>query len=576
MLWILLFGSSIWLGYELIPFFKARDLSFFIRLFSGWLLGVQITSIFFYVCTAIIPLNSFLVIIALSLEIAASFIVHKKSKKSPFSFDKSPWFLVFILCTCGCSLKHLAAAYGKAPQNIPMAMSTTMDREISFINSVLYGCNRRRKNLLFFAEPLMSGKHFYGYSLPLLYTAGLMAGGLSYGSASTIICFMNTIATAFSIFNFAKKYTKWPALAAFLFLFSGSWAGFLYFKAANRLNPENDLVHQLSKNHVTCWYHPFAYLLSLSKSTSFSVAYAQYSIFWQPSLLSPVFAACCPSVATSIAVFGTLIGMPCDMKTLYTCAATLLLRLYPFTFMYKPLFREAEMRGTFFAPIVIWFQALGPIFIVIAIFFWLLPKGTFKFYFIASVGPFLILNFFREGTDHLQNACAIASTTFPLAIVAFTELMRKFINWPEDEENKGIAAFFMTATITFLLFGGFISSRRVEGPHINVYANEDIEASEWIKELPTDAVIFAESRVLNPVSLSGRSQFIGDKSELFTYGVNLKKRLDEVIQLNLNGNVTKWKDAGISYILEDSKTMFSQNISAEVVKSNSRYTLKKL
>jgi hypothetical protein len=576
MIWLLLFCSSIWLGYELIPFFKTRDLSFFIRLFSGWLLGVQITSIALYVCTAIIPLNAFLVIVVASAEIAVSFIAMRKSKKFPFSFDKSPWFMVLILFTCGSSLKYLAAIYGKAPQSIPFAMTATMDREISFISSVLYGCNRRRSNILFFAEPLIKDKHFYGYSLPLLFTAGLMAGGLSYGSASIIICFMNTVATSFAIFNFAKKYTKWPVLASFLFLFSGSWAGYLYFKAANRLNPENDLVHQLSKNHITCWYHPFAHLLSLSKSTSFSVAFAQYSIFWQSSPLSPFFAACCPSLATSIAVFGTLVGMPCDMKTLCKCALTLLLRLYPFTFTYKPLFREAEMRGTFFAPIVIWYQALGPVFVVIALFFWLLPRGTFKFYFIASVGPFLILNFFREGNDHLQNACAIASTTFPLAIVAFTELMRKFINWPQDEENKGIAAFFMSATVAFLLFGGYITSKRIEGHQINVYTKHDIEASEWIKGLPRDAVIYTDSKVLSPVALSGRQQFIGSKAELFSYGVDLKKRLDEIIELDQDSNITKWKEAGITHVLKDETSGFKVPIETETIKKNYKYSLGKL
>ena len=518
----------------------------------------------------------FSIIIVSALEIFIAFIAKQKSHfKSQINFDRSPWFLVFILFTVGVSLKHLAGAYRDVPYQVPVAMNSIMDRELSFINSVLKGCNKRRKNLFFFVEPLMAGKNFYGYALPLLFTSALIAGGLSYGSASILICFMNIMATCFSIYNFSKKYTKWPTLASFLFLFSGSWAGFLYFKAANRLNPANDLVHQLSKTHVTCWYHPFSFLLSLSKSTSFSVAYAQYAIFWQPTLLSPVFAACCPSLVTSLATFGTLLGMPCNIKYLILCASTILFRLYPFNLMYKPLFREAEMRGTFFAPIVIWFNALGPIFPVIAIFFYLLPKGTFKSYFIAAVGPFLLLNFFREGTDHLQNACAIASTTFPIAVVAFTELMKRFVDWPQDEENKGIATFFMSATIAFLLFGGLISSRRIEGPKFTFFNDVDYEVVEWMKDIPSDAIIYGDSRPANPITLTGRQQFMGDKAELFSYGVNLKDRL-ALIQTLYDSNSTLWVKNGISYFLQDLNGGSTPPFDLDVVSFNSRYKLLKI
>ncbi|EAY08964.1 hypothetical protein TVAG_486110 [Trichomonas vaginalis G3] len=575
MFWILPIVSSIWLGYELIPFLKVRDLNIMMRIFSGWLLGVQITAMALYVINFIIPFNFVIVLIISGGEIAGSLVLHKKGQKSTLSFEKAPWFIAFIAFVAGCSFKHLSGVYKLAPEQSPTALTPIMDRELSFIHSVLYGLNNRRRNVLFYADPMISGKYYYGYSLPLLYTASLMSTGLSYSGASIVICFINTMATAFSIFNFAKKYTRWPALAAFVYMFSGSWAGFLYFKAANRLNPNNDLVHQLSKSHTTVWYHLFGYLLSLSKATSFTIAYSQYSIFWMPSDLSAIFAACCPSVASSAALFATLFGMQNENKMLIGCTLTLILRIFPFDWTYKPLFREAEMRGTFFAPIVIWWVGLGPIFTIIAVFFWVLPKSTFKYYFLSTVGPFLLLNFFREGNDHLQNSLAIACTLYPLSIVAFVELMRRFINWPDDEENKGIAAFFMTFTIAFLLFGGFIVSRRLEFPRQYMISDEDKEAIQWLRKIPKDSIVYGSPKQMSPIAVSGRQQFLGNKHELFALGVNIKKRLEEVSQLSTE-DINVWKQLKITHVLAEPVSSIVAPDGCEEISRNAKYSLCKI
>lgn len=575
MFWIVPLVSSIWLGYELIPFLKVRDLTFFTRLFSGWLIGVQITAICYYIINFILPINFITVLLLSGGQIAGALVIHRKGQKSNFTFDRTPWFVAFITFVAGASLKHLAGVYKYVPDQSPTALLPIMDREISFIHSVLYGVNLRRHNILFYADPMIMGKYFYGYSLPLLYTASLMATGLSYGGASIIVCFINTMATAFSIFSFAKKYTKWPGLASFVYMFAGSWAGYLYFKAANRLNPNNDLVHQISKSHTTVWYHLFGYLLSIPKSTSFTIAYSQFAIFWQPSNLSPIMAACCPSVATSIALFATLFGMQNENKFLIGSAATLILRLIPFDFTYKPLFREAEMRGTFFAPIVIWWVGLGPLFTIIVIFFWILPKSQFKYYFLATIGPFLVLNFFREGNDHLQNSLAIASTLYPLAVVAFAELMRRFIAWPEDEENKGIATFFMTFLIAFLLFGGFVVSRRLEFPRQQVLTAEDLEAVTWLRKIPRDSVVYGSNTMMSPIALSGRQQFLGNKHELFALGVSIKERLEEVSKLDPDV-AASWVGTGINYVLEEPLNNIKGPQDATQVAANSKYRLVKL
>jgi len=575
MLWITIVFSSIWIGYTLIPFFRVNDLNFYSRIFTGWLIGSSITSFAVYILNFVLPMGPFLVLVILAAEVFAIVYLQKTGHKSPYSHEKSPWYYFFIIFTAGVSLKHLSRVYNEVPNLCHSSLMPIMDRELSFINSVLYGVNKRRSNLFFYSDPMVYGSKFYGYAMPLLFTSVLMSGGLSYGGASIVICFINTIATSFAIYQFAKKYTKWPTLASFVFIYLGGWASVLFMRASHRIDKHNDLVHLLSKTHETVMYQPLAHILSLSKSVSFAFTFAQFAILWQPSILSYVLAALSPSIATSIATFGLLAGMPHSVSHLIPFASTILFRLYPFTLNYKPLFREAEMRGTFFAPVVIWFIALGPIFIVLAGFSWYLPRNKFKFYFIASAGPFLLLNFFREGTGLFANSAAIAATFLPLAVVAFTELLRKYIDWPTDEEYKGCALFIATFTFGIIIAGGLICTKRLGESKEQAIGPYEIEAAKWLHEIvPYSEPILTKSTKLNPTTLTGHQQYLGDKAELFADGVNLKPKLDEIYSLiDASAKKSEWKALGIKYVLQNNQEPLNIPVEHQVLKENNMYSL---
>jgi hypothetical protein len=241
--------------------------------------------------------------------------------------------------------------------------------------------------------------------------------------------------------------------------------------------------------------------------------------------------------------------------------------------VFKPLFREAEMRGTFFAPFIIWFLALGPVFVVLVFFFWALPKDRLRSYLFASIGPFLWLQFFREGTDHFQNAVAIAATFLPFAIVAFTELLRKFTVWPDDPEYRGCAAFLVTATIGFLLFGGFVCPKRLAMEHINYFRNEDFQLVEWVGSLPGNAVLLGRSKLLNPLALTGRQQFIGDHGLLWNAGIKIAEKLDQVDRLVQSQLKDDWKSFGVQYVVEERGQPFQLQVSVTRISENSKYKL---
>ncbi|OHT15207.1 hypothetical protein TRFO_42670 [Tritrichomonas foetus] len=569
MLWILLILSSTFHGYCLVPLVKVGSLDFLARFFTGWFLGSIGTGLFLYIISLLIPISAFLTIIIIAIHTGSAFFLLKHSHKSKIAIDSNPWFLFLIVFTAGMSLRYLGQIYSKIPDFLPYLMEPIYEDEISFINSLFYGNNRRRSNIMYYDNPRASTFKYPGYATPLLYAASLMTLGASYSDASIIICFLNTMAACYGVYSFAKKYTKWATITTIIFLFSGSWAAHIYYRASNRNDITNDLVHQFTPTHSSVWFQPFAVLLSMSKSSSFSIPMSIFAVNWAPSLISPILTTLIPSVTTSFATFGLLSGIPHCLPQILPFAASLIIRLVPFIFEYRPLFREAEMRGTFFAPLIIWFIAIGPVFLVVFFFGWLglLQNIRLRNYCYASLGPFLLLQFFREGTDHFANAVAITAISLPATIVLFVELMRRFSQFPKDEEYKGVTIFIMTFTFAFLLYGGYLTINRIpmsttaNTVHRPLFNMKDHELTRaMIEKIPNNAVVFIKSRRLHPIIHAGKTAFLGDKHLIWATGIKFQDKyslIDEMI--NENATAEAFQKAGVSFIVEEGLRGFGLN-----------------
>jgi hypothetical protein len=231
------------------------------------------------------------------------------------------------------------------------------------------------------------------------------------------------------------------------------------------------------------------------------------------------------------------------------------------------------MRGTFFAPLIIWFLALGPVFVVLILFFWVLPKDRLRTYLFAAIGPFLWLQFFREGTDSFQNAVAIAATALPFAIIFFTELLRRFTVWPDDPEYRGCAAFVSTATIAFLLFGGYLCTKRIAKERIPYFGAEELDFEGWFGSVPASAVVFGRSRTLHPLALTGRQQFLGDVGLLWNAGMKVAEKLDQVDRLVTTRSNEDWKKLGVHHVVEERAQGFKVEANLRVIRENRKYRL---
>jgi hypothetical protein len=284
-----------------------------------------------------------------------------------------------------------------------------------------------------------------------------------------------------------------------------------------------------------------------------------------------------PGVAASFGMFGLFAGIPNSLMQILPFAVSVVPRLYPFVYRYRPLYREAEMRGTFFAPLVIWFLALGPVFVVVFLFLWKLPKDKLRQYVFAATGPFLLLHFLREGADHFQNAVAISCIALPFVMIFFTELLRKFSTWPEDLEYQGSATFVVVGTIAFLLFGGYICTSRIARNSVPYFSRDDFELINAVmKDVPASAVVLGTSKVLHPLVMTGRQQFLADRMLVWNFGFNISAKLDQINLLLHETTGKTWKDLGIAYVIEEHREGFQVQKPVQLIKSVRSYRLAKV
>jgi hypothetical protein len=233
------------------------------------------------------------------------------------------------------------------------------------------------------------------------------------------------------------------------------------------------------------------------------------------------------------------------------------------------------MRGTFFAPVIIWFLAVGPVFLVLFFFGWKVPKDRLRNCLFAAAGPFLVLQFIREGLDHWGNAVAIAAVVLPFAMVFFTELLRRYVNWTEDLEYKGAAAFIVAATVSFLFFGGYICLSRIARAPVPYFGPEDTELAEWIrKEVPADAIVLVKSKELHPVLLTGRQQVLADRALIWNFGFNISRKLEQIDLLVQTSRADDFKRNDIRYFVEEAG--FQPAVHAQTIHQNKKYKLQKV
>lgn len=557
MLWLFLLATSIWLGYELFPLIIVSNNSLYFRIVNGWLLGSLISGLITYILNFFIPVNWINSIICTIIQFIFSYYIRKRKRSyvKVDIFDIQSWSLFFITFIIGVSLKYLSLIYSTVPTTVPYIFKSIIDEELSFISYVM---NFRRSNLFFYEEPRLSGFYYKGYSTPLLYTASLMSLGASYSDASIIICLFNIISLTIILLKISIKYAKWHLVPCFLFFFSSPSAFRLFFNDKNRINIQNDLVHQIEPNHQTIAYQTFFYMLSCSKMSSYTITLTQYA-FYQRSGFLTLFI---PNVPAQIGTFFSIFAENrSNWPKIWPVILGIFLRLLPFNFSYFPLFREEAMRGTLFAAFKIWYDSFSVM--IVSLIFKSQIVNELSIEIFSRLAGFCFIIFIREGNDRFINYAAAVALIGPPINLLFSLAMKIVVNRQTCEETKGCFLYVHWAIFFTFIAGGFICGHRILKANENFIGKNEIQLINFINvNVPHNSLLFIKPRLLHPAILAKRKLFLGDKRSLYLYGYKITRKFliyKEILKSNFSLPVLK--KYNIQYVIDESSDSFFPNYS---------------
>lgn len=315
----------------------------------------------------------------------------------------------------------------------------------------------------------------------------------------------------------------------------------------SRMEPTNDLIHQVTVNRSTIWYNPVGHLLSQSKSTSFSIPLALFAVQFTGTPLAPILATLIPETLTSLAVFVQLMGTPFFVKGLFPAVLVPIMRaLYPFTLKIIPVYREAQIDGIFYSHPYVWFEALGPVFLVVIIFFFKFLKEPLMSAGISSFAPFLMLQYVRDGHSLLSTTTALFCVISPLFSAVFTEALRTIADAPKEEVQKGVARFIAFFIFITLISGGLISTNRISSSKVSF--SEDIQMFAQ-NVLTENGVYMANPEFLGPLSYAGVQNFVGEFVSVFNSGIPVSYNIMTYRELSATSYKEAFKKEGVGYLV---------------------------
>jgi hypothetical protein len=107
---------------------------------------------------------------------------------------------------------------------------------------------------------------------------------------------------------------------------------------------------------------------------------------------------------------------------------------------------------------------------------------------------------------------------------------------------------------------------------MDYFDEHDIETAAWVSQgVPTDAVVVTKSKVLHPLVLTGRQQFLADRRLLWRYGMKIADKRDPVNRLLYQDSVDAWKELGVHFVVEELGFVIS--VRSQTINESTKYAL---
>lgn len=546
MLWLLFIVISAFFGFNILQLLKSENHQFFLTCSISWLIGSMISSFIIFIFHFLLPLNAFLTILTMLVETITILLINKTKKQKInisafkriflFESENKLYYLLFFIASI--TTLNLYISFSHYPKSLPRGSFSYIETELSFIESTRKGINRRRKHPFFYQDPLNNQQYFSTSSIPLLFVSALDSLGCGYIESSVIISFLNILSTIISIFYYSRMFKSDPFIVSLTYLLNSGWSFFRYFYGEYNCK-SRDYIHDICGRTYIPWHSLIGFFMIYSKEASFSIPLSLFTcvyLLYNKSkshlksrlyICAGILASLIPSPGVSICTF--LLGscFPSSFGYFMPFSLSIIPKLIGLRITYYPLWREYQMNGVFFAPIVLWFNQFGPTFFSMIFPSSALYSPASLHEFLSNISSFLLMNFFRIGNGHFENIIGIMAVTMPMASVYFVDFLDRLITLAQNPLKKGVTKSLVAFIFVSYVLGGVLVMFSISTNYATFMKTEDFKLANWISNnVKSDELIVADSYSLNPAAvLTGRQILCGDLKVLFYRSSNVTESL---------------------------------------------------
>ena len=269
--------SSSFFGYELANFFLRKHVDFYSKIAIGSCFGINFLGLIFLVSSYYFNISMhFIVILSailMLISIILKFTLKPMKRQNYFSLFKSHFIFFIIIPSVLSFTLHYFGSFNNDTY-VFGSQFTELPIDMEIINSIVYGCNMKRKSLLQFNDPLFSGRNIILPNVPDIISAYFMkVFDLSLHSSIVLpsipfffssFYLLNALIYAFSGNDISS--TMFGVISFMLF----GGRGYIQLFDKVSLNHKTDFIMDWgNKNYQYC-LHPILHMLIPQRTTLFS------------------------------------------------------------------------------------------------------------------------------------------------------------------------------------------------------------------------------------------------------------------------------------------------------------------
>lgn len=622
MIWLASLFSQLLFGFELSFFAFSSKFDFFTIFCIGIPIGFSLSSLVFYLLSFFFRFNSLCLLVHTG---ALGFIGYTleffrwRKKQQLFQKKTEKSYVFYFILSIALALFIVPPMYfpkSKDPKDkflyAHQSFSGDIIEEIGLMNSFYHGCNSGFMNLFKIRHPVCHKCHARSKWLTALHSAMFLVGYSSYRQALVVPSIFMFLSICYLMLHLSSLFLRnnvfLSVATLFLFLFLGGLGFTRWLQSSSRNNPDVDFVFQLGPVQ-TEWSHPlFHYIFALRPSQlSLSLILSMLIIITEINPLGPI----------DMAALGIIVGiLPAIQHQVFISAIIFLIAYWvitlPFlrgkrqnrqniqnigtyilkyygTFLlsfgiisffplihylpranrYQMIFRNdfwdsLTEQGRFFAPIQVWFDALGffPLFTLFLCWFTIYRNKKLLHIYIPSLFIFIIANHYRFQPYIRQNIVVFYPFWIISASIVFIYTVSKFSKMPKSEEAQGVLIGLFGFLYLCSIWSSVLGYYRLRNRKIQAWNDEMMTMANWISEnTPIKAVFISSTTDFDIVSvLAGKVSCIHNQRLAWIEGFNPIQKEEQISSL-LHGSNSQLLLPKVKYVLRynnDNNRRFDQ------------------